>query len=707
MRQIGEHTYLKVEQLAMVGVSRKTIYDGFLANSPRWQSMLDPENANYRLVRYETLADKYKERLRVALWGGMEPAEWLAIQAAVAPTGEIEGALLTACESGYRAWLRHYEATVAKMNLDERSLVRRQRCLARAAACLDELVRHYNQGVEVRDSGPVRAAAAWLAKKSTVQAYFPYKDIPRNAVVLKTLLRRVLVDGEAVQSVIGVDNLGNVCREQFQMDKELKAWLIQLLISGKNQPASEIHRQVQTLCGLYEKKEPSYTWVAQFCNDTKIKSLVADQRRGAGSNAAAIWKPYLQVGKPAHAGTVWQMDSTRVNFVSWKPPDGKRQGLTITAVRDLMSGAVLGVSFGLSEDSVMYVDAVRMAIKTTGYVPYELVYDRFPGHNKKGEMEGFFEQLQRAGVQKLSQTSAATGKAQLERWFQTFQTIFLAKCPLYYGEGIRSKRPYAHVSAEHFLRLEKQARDSGWNFEAAWQATWVAVEAYNHTPVGDYSKKYSHVGQSPTELHAASEKPHVRTLEIWEQATCFWPETTLLTTRAEVTITVRKQAFSYRVPRELRAQYEKLTLRYDEGDMSRVWAYIPNTQAFLQELLPVEVLQLDGPDTDWGVLARHKVEAKADRLANKAELEEMIEGQADVSVLLATAYASKSEAVSAEGRVLHETMLMRSPLTPRGGIIDAPAVRGKKTIPNPPLGVEGAVVFDAERHVWEQLMNGN
>ncbi len=64
-----------------------------------------------------------------------------------------------------------------------------------------------------------------------------------------------------------------------------------------------------------------------------------------------------------------------------------------------------------------------MAVETAGHLPYELAYDRFPGHNTT-EWELLFERMKTIGV-KLTKTHKATGKAAVERFFGTLQDVIL------------------------------------------------------------------------------------------------------------------------------------------------------------------------------------------------------------------------------------------------------------------------------------------
>jgi hypothetical protein len=70
----------------------------------------------------------------------------------------------------------------------------------------------------------------------------------------------------------------------------------------------------------------------------------------------------------------------RVNITS-HTDDGKDKFLMVVAIRDVHSGDILGYSFDHSENRRVYENAMAMAVQKQVILPYEIVTDRFPGHN--------------------------------------------------------------------------------------------------------------------------------------------------------------------------------------------------------------------------------------------------------------------------------------------------------------------------------------
>jgi hypothetical protein len=91
-----------------------------------------------------------------------------------------------------------------------------------------------------------------------------------------------------------------------------------------------------------------------------------------------------------------------------------------------MAGDVLDTN---SERAVF--NALADAVKFTGYLPREIRYDRFPGHNTH-LWHRIEDELSSRGVT-MKITSRPEGKASMERAFGSFQSLYLTDSDFYYG----------------------------------------------------------------------------------------------------------------------------------------------------------------------------------------------------------------------------------------------------------------------------------
>lgn len=279
----------------------------------------------------------------------------------------------------------------------------------------------------------------------------------------------------------------------------------------------------------------------------------------------------------------------------------------MVVVRDVHSGAILGVEFCLAEDRWVYVSALRQAVNNAGHLPHELSIDRFPGHNTE-EWQWVQKRMETIGT-KVSYKHKATGKAQLERWFETLQTVFFQESAYYYGEGIRSNRDYAHRSPEYIKQVAKVARQD-WNFDtASHEAAWC-IQRYNETALNTYSRKHAAFQQSPLQMHAASEKPHIKTVAGHERALLFGLTKTVAIRNAMIRTEIQKSEYYYTVGYEVAKHHASVLVAYFLDDLSQVYLFPAKAE---KELSPAclgvatqqERVQVFGPDADMKALGRH------------------------------------------------------------------------------------------------------
>ena len=665
MQLLLDEIWVTTVDLATCGVSMSTVYNGIMDKSSYWQTINNPSNKAEKLIRYSSLKPKYQELLKTKLWGGFEPREWLELGAKTEGNfWEYEETLLERIEAvvakGYERYMAMYWA--------QKRSAEQVRVLARAAAVIEEIGNWYvEKGIDWRNSKLIGEVAQWL--KENEKRYFYLKYLPTHPVRLKEKVLERWVEGAALHEVITVPREGNQNSEKFCSDKELISACYQLRSMGYNMTDAAIRRKIQLLCQTTGKEVPSDSWFGRFFAQTEVKRLTAAGRYGAKDyRRAGFYKGYVPGASSGalFAGDCWEMDGTRVNMLAHRGADGKDRPLYVVAVRDVMSGDVLGYSFGYAEDRWMVTAALRMAVECTGYLPYELRHDRFPGW-ETDEWKELSSKLERHGT-KLTVAYSPRAKQGIERWFGTLQSVFMAETKYYYGEGIRSTRTYNHRSAETLLRISKELVRDGWNLTAAWQATERCIEAYRSTQLCYYSRKHATLDKSPLELHEESEKPHVKVLERQEIVELFWLTKTLGIRNDMVRMTVAKQEYIYPIfERSILLHHRELMVRYNEYDPSEVWVFDQKDGLFLGVLHEQEKVMLYGPNAEHDKLGKLKASLKAIEEADAADLEGYIAAgaPADEAVMLMPTGRDKGEVESAQSQYLNETMAWREELMTR------------------------------------------
>ncbi|MFN3381067.1 MAG: hypothetical protein ACK41O_16535, partial [Runella zeae] len=362
MRDFEGNIYLELEEITSVGVPRKTIYDGMDRGSSLWQSMVDPEDRRRRLIRYDTLADKYKEKLKAALWDYMEPWEWRALQEVEAkegPLDELKRQLKVACEKEYVLLERKYSYGLQTENA--RTRAEQLRCLCRSAAVVMKVGKWYaEQGIDYKKYDGYKVAGEWI--NAHKNKYFPKQYVRSNPTGLAEQVRKVFVEKLPVEQVVCLPRVGNDNRLGENYTFGMGA-MVRLLTDGKTRSIADVYRKVKLLCQLQGLTEPSEQTIRKW--EADVKSLISAKRFDVKNKAGARMRFSTPLARPMHAGDVWEMDGTRVQLQPHMTADGLKS-LYVVAVRDVYSGAWLGWYFARSESFVVYQAALKIAVSLTG-----------------------------------------------------------------------------------------------------------------------------------------------------------------------------------------------------------------------------------------------------------------------------------------------------------------------------------------------------
>jgi hypothetical protein len=563
-------TYLDVKARPQykAGVSRCFQSKAFLpctGKSWRWAKV----NGTFYYC-YDNIPDKAPNNYRSALPSRIELVEL----AKKAPQQSAENSLeifLNPFLNDYKQYLQSYGDCTKQQQVN----------LAQAASFIEGCCHYFTSNrIEKKDGKFFKAIAAIATARDL-------KYIPHHYRNLQQLIcNSIIGSNQPITSVIKLPRSGNQNAAVFCNDEQIESWIINLRNMGQNFTAEHIIRKIKFMCTVFEKPLPSRRWIGTKMDEANIKFITAGGRFGAKGKHGQPYRAYTPFANALYAGDCWQVDGTRVNMVSFKQKvtitdeeTGKTRTvnrdtyLTIVAVRDVHSGDCLGYCYNLSENRWAYIEALKMAVEEAGYLPYEIVFDKFPGHNSH-EFESFVADLENRGV-KVTFTHLAEGKAKLERWFGTLQTVFMQESDYYYGEGIQSKRKSAHRSKEYLAELRKKANKEGWNYDAAADECSRIIEAYRNTKYSFYSRKFASVNETPAQIHTASEKPNVKLIEPQQYAYLFGlKRKAKIANMGLIDFEVNTAMFNYRLNNfEAIANNEYVLISYLLEDMSKIEVY--------------------------------------------------------------------------------------------------------------------------------------
>jgi hypothetical protein len=478
--------------------------------------------------------------------------------------------------------------------------------------------------------------------------------LPKNYRRLKEKIMRV-VKGKKVTKVIKLPRKNNNNRQPYS-DEQVIGWMMYLRSRPENYSNAHIARRILKMCQIARKESPSESWITHYFSRPRSKWLTGAARHRSGRKGAD-YRDYLPIAGALYAGDCWQMDGTRINFIPHSSSDGKERSMIIVAVRDVHSGDLIGFHFDTKEDRYAYIHALNMAVVYTGHLPYELVHDRFPGHNTD-EWTLLTRRMEREGV-KVTVTSTATSKSHLERCFSTLQDVFMQDFKWFYGQGVQSSREAAHRSPEYLASAKKAARREGFDFDMAWRAAAAVVNNYRTTPLCEYSRKNSTVKESPKELYMMSETPNVHPIDDCCRIELFGTmRSETIRNNGLIRMRIHKADYVYRIEDyEIIANYKKVNVYYDLDDLSKVYLFAPGDDVnslFLGEAIEEQAVQYYGPDADFERMSKMKAARRQIRERRKEELEAVIAGTGDEVDLLMAAHIDKTTTDDAQTRWLED-----------------------------------------------------
>lgn len=419
-----------------------------------------------------------------------------------------EETLANSFESDFETMFKRHLNNVHRSYLEfykEANEVQRP-ALAKACAVIDFILDH-------KDSYPGTKNKLYKDLEPVLKK-LDLQYIPHHYLRLKEKIDDLFAtESLSIPDIIKLPRTGNSNSIVFT-DAQIVSWVMQLRQMPQNYSDEYIIRKVEDMCEVMSKRVPSKSWFKQNILQLPGTKFLTSKRYGS-SRKSHMHKSYIPTEGAIYAGDCWEMDATRVNIIGHAveivDEAGKKKKvekfLMVVAIRDVHSGDIVGYSFDHSENRRVYTDAIAMAVKNTGYLPYEIITDRFPGHNTT-EVEELFARLEALGV-KIELSHNANDKAGIERFFRTLQQITMPDSDFYYGEGIMSRSLSAFRSPEYLAQIKKESKKAGFDMYAAVEESTFIIEAFRDTKYSKYSRKHKNVHLSPRQKHDQSEKPHI------------------------------------------------------------------------------------------------------------------------------------------------------------------------------------------------------
>ena len=512
--------------------------------------------------------------------------------------------------------------------------------LAKACAVLEFTI-DYKENLDLKGNKIYRDICAIVEQKDMCY-------LPKNYRKFKEKID-ALTEGADISEVIKLPRSGNNNALIFD-DPELEAAALKLRSYNENFTNEYIIRKIQDLCAIKGRRVPGRRWFGQkVFEQQKTKFLTDSLRFGFNSRKAFENTGYIPLANALYAGDCWQIDATRMNLIEHTKDDKSKGFLFVIAVKDVHSGDILGYSFDYSENRWSVTNALKMAVENTGYLPYEIVADRFPGHNTK-EVKALTHNLSLMGV-KMTVTHKATGKPHVERGFGTIQSVFMQESKYYYGEGIQSRRASAHRSPEYLKEIRKESRKEGFGLTEAYNESQHIIEAFRATPLSYYSRKHAKVDKSPKVIHDNCEKPNIKKLEAHQISMLFGLKKEIsIKHNGMIKTDIQKGEYIYHVDDfEVMSHEKQVVMSYDLEDLTNVHLFKQKGDmlVYLGDAELFEKPQPYGPQAEHAKISKEKQRLKTIEERKAAELAQTIGISNEIDLLMGR-FTNKSASENAE-----------------------------------------------------------
>ncbi|SHH84887.1 integrase catalytic domain-containing protein [Flavobacterium johnsoniae] len=388
-----------------------------------------------------------------------------------------------------------------------------------------------------------------------------------NALVFKRKLKAVRDALKANESLIPiiVDGASKPRPEKAKTNDFHKGLAIVLL----SHPKKHSYRAVADLLNhhsISEGLEPiTESWIKKMMRENnEVRTIVNKGRHGQKYFNDKMLPHGVRILTP-YPANVWMIDGTPVQFYCWNEGRTKILRLNLFAVIDVCSRKIVGFDISYTEDKINIMNALKLAAKSEGHLPSEIVSDHFSAR-KTEEILELKAQMDKLGTSwRHSKVGNPQDKTYIERFWGVFQTVYCSLYDDYIGEGITSKRLGGRPAPEVLMALTKKSDMPTFN-EMRSRIAEIIVK-YNETAT---SKR-----QSPNDVYKL-EKPNACEMNPLNTALMFWYKTSHTVRNGMVKITVSKKEYCYEIhnhKHKAMLQDQKVTVRYNEKELDSIMLF--------------------------------------------------------------------------------------------------------------------------------------
>ncbi|MDR1115837.1 MAG: transposase family protein, partial [Tannerella sp.] len=386
-----------------------------------------------------------------------------------------------------------------------------------------------------------------------------YKQHFTNGYTMKNRFRMAVTQAkkDGVLSVSIDSRYLSGLKKVFGSHIEYRAML--LLSSGKKYGISQVHRLLSEECRAGQCPVPSLSWLRGFARRPETANSVREQRIGAGLYSDTL--PKATIIPAEYAGDQWQIDGWRIPVYCKSYDKGGKVKYFATynlqAVMDTHSRKIIAATVTESENTESILNALELAVKNTGILPFEIVMDNH-SFNRTTEAGNIREQFEKKGV-RWTVDSNPRRKAILERGFKKLGEEYFKFEYGYKGQGIRTRDKNGLTSPE--LMEEYTKPDTFLDRDQLCAVVARAVVRYNSGIVRKLKA-------TPEQRYEESETPHAFKVDVFERMKLFVRRGEYTVSAGQVTVERAGHRYGYVLPSEYihRFNGQKVTVRYKDFD---------------------------------------------------------------------------------------------------------------------------------------------
>ncbi|MBI9067380.1 MAG: DDE-type integrase/transposase/recombinase [Salinivirgaceae bacterium] len=413
---------------------------------------------------------------------------------------------------------------------------------------------------------------------------------------------------EDISNTLINKNKGKVSNRSKLTDVH-RAILRELYRDPKNTTAADIKKIANQQFLNLGISQLSYSTVRFFLGTKETLNSCRRYRQGK-SNTRNELLPYLKRAQPKYVGDLWQIDGVRFNIGYLEK--NSVEFMVLMIVIDVKSMKIIGFAIGHSENHELAAKAISMAIKTTGYLPYEIQSDNASAFIKKEFLDIKREFYIRGCNWRKCMVDNPRDKSQVERLFKTLNISVFKKSPFFYGDGIQSKDKNGKPNSE-LLKIMRKNPDIPTKSNIANIAE-SFIEEYNGMEIN---------GKVCPNVKYGMEKPkNVFNVKEADIAFMFLSRKEIQIEKSMIVFTIDGIQYTYSLKDfESIIKYgykSKVIVKYDPSDLNKIFIFDLKTEKYLCTLeREIEVKMAMANQTKSDIRKIHQYSKKMDEYFDK------------------------------------------------------------------------------------------